>query len=203
MISMAELAVQMHANIDLTNEEEIQEYLHGFGRSGENFIGVRRRPARSIESAHLEIGPNGIVQPARKEFGLYITYGGTPHHSRHVFGYWHINDVDEIVFTIPGKTPDDDATNILLMRAPKPGEQELFAWYCLACATLLHAVVFDSGNLNGGFPALARAESHAVRTFNSEPALRVCQCCGTEHPLAYRFWPAANTPEEEAARALW
>ena len=146
-----------------------------------------------------------MVSPDRSDYGMYVVSGGTPHHTTGMFGYWHINDVDEAYIRIPPASgdPADDMTLIIMQRKPRPGEQDMFAWYCKNCLELLYCEVFDSGNLNEGFPGLWRAEHEAIRRFNADPTLRVCRECGTQHPLAYRFWAASNTPEEEAARALW
>lgn len=200
MRSPAELALRMHETVDLHDERELRKFL-GFTPLGENLIGIRRRATRLMEEDSLEIGPKGIIVPRRDPFGLYIIYGGTPHHTRHLFGYWHINDVDEVYITVGGKSPDDEATRIILMRMPRPGERDMFAWYCEQCVTLLYCFVYDTGNL--GFEGFWRAENEAVRTFNSDRKLRICPNCGWEHPLGYRFMANKNTPEEEAARKLW
>jgi RNase P subunit RPR2 len=87
------------------------------------------------------------------------------------------------------------------MRWPKPCERDMFAWYCKECVTLLYCHVHETGT--HGFETFWPAENEAVRTFNTEPKLRRCRNCGTEHPLGYRFMAHKNSPEEEAARQLW
>ena len=200
MQSLAELALKMHTSVDLTDEHELRKFT-GFAPVGENLVGIRRRATKLMEEDALEIGPNGIVTPRHDPFGLYVVYGGTPHHTRHLFGYWHINDVDEVYLTIGGQSPDDEATRVIFMRNPRPGERDMFAWYCERCVTLLHCYVFDTGN--EGFQGIWRAEDEAVRTFNSDPKLRTCPTCGAEHPLGYRYMAHKNTPAEEAARLLF
>src|SRR5687768_5538574 len=160
MQSLAELAIRMHESVDLSDEHEMKKFL-GFAPVGENLIGVRRRATKLMEEDSLEIGPKGIVRPRRDPFGLYIIYGGTPHHTRHLFGYWHINDVDEVYLTVGGKSPDDEATRIILMRNPRPGERDMFAWYCERCVTLLYGFVYETGNR--GFPGFWRAEDEIGR----------------------------------------
>lgn len=203
--ALAEFAQKMHENIDLNDETEVQKFMQGFQRRGENFIGIRRHTGGSIGdgSGGQEIGPKGIVAPKRAEFGMHIIYAGTPHHSKHTFGYWHINDVDEVYFRMPAKEAGGPAQLTILMRHPMPGERDMFAWYCQTCVNLLHAEVFQSGDLGLGFQGLWRAESEAVASFNKDPKLRQCGNCGAEHPLAYRFWKPHNNEQEEAARALW
>ncbi|MBV9325286.1 MAG: hypothetical protein JO352_16060 [Chloroflexi bacterium] len=200
MQSLAELALKMHESVDLTDEREVKKFI-GFTQVGENLIGVRRRATRLMEEDALEIGPGGIVTPRRDPFGLYIIYGGTPHHTCNLFGYWHINDVDEVYITVGGKNPDDEATRLILMRYPKSGERDMFAWYCRECVALLHCFVHETGSL--GFETFWKAESEAVRIFNSDATLRRCKNCGAEHPLGYRFMANKNSVEEEAARRIW
>jgi hypothetical protein len=200
MQSLAELALKMHESVDLADERELRKFL-GFAPVGENLVGVRRRATKLMEEDSFEIGPQGIIAPRRDSFGLYVILGGTPHHTRHLFGYWHINDVDEVYITVGGKAPEDEATRIIFMRNPRTGERDMFAWYCERCVTLLYCSVYATGDL--GFPGFWRAEDEAVRTFNSDPQLRTCPTCGVEHPLGYRYMANKNTPEEETARALF
>lgn len=200
MQSLAELALKMHESVDLTDEREVKKFM-GFTPVGENLIGVRRRATKLMEDDALEIGPSGIVSPRRDPFGLYIIYSGTPHHTCNLFGYWHINDVDEVYLTVGGKNPDDEATRLILMRYPKPGERDMFAWYCRECVTLLYCFVHDTGTL--GFETFWRAESEAVHVFNSNATLRRCKNCDSEHPLGYRFMANKNSAAEEAARTMW
>jgi hypothetical protein len=200
MQSLAELALKMHESVDLADEREVRKFL-GFAPVGENLVGVRRRATKLMEEDSFEIGPQGIIAPRRDPFGLYVILGGTPHHTRHLFGYWHINDVDEVYITVGGKAPEDEATRIIFMRNPRPGERDMFAWYCERCVTLLYCSVYATGDL--GFHGFWRAEDEAVRTFNSDPKLRTCPTCGAEHPLGYRYMANKNTPEEETARPLF
>jgi hypothetical protein len=200
MLTPAELALRMHESIDLRDERELRKFI-GFTPVGENFLGVRRRATKLMEEDAYEIGPNGIVAPRRDPFGIYIVYGGTPHHTRGLFGYWHINDVDEVYITIGGASPEDEATRLIFMRQPRSGERDMFAWYCEQCVTLLYCSVYPTGDL--GFQGFWRAEDEAVRTFNSDPKLRTCPNCGAEHPLGYRYMANKNTPAEEAARGLF
>jgi hypothetical protein len=200
MRSLADLALRMHESVDLNSERDLRKYL-GFTPVGENLVGIRRRATKLMEEDSLEIGPQGIVTPRRDPYGMYVILSGTPHHTRHLFGYWHINDVDEVMITIGGMTPEDEATRILLMRNPRPGERDMFAWYCERCVTLLHCFVYDTGNL--GFQGFWRAEDEAVKTFNNTRQLRICPTCGAEHPLGFRYMANKNTAEEEAARLLF
>jgi hypothetical protein len=205
---IAALAAKMHESVDLSDPKEVEKFNgFGFGSVGDTYIALRQSPTAELlerSNGTLEIGPKGMVVPPRDDFGLHVVYSGTPHHTRHLFGYWHINDVDEAYVKIPGSGPEELGTLCIFMRHPRPGERDMFAWYCEECVTLLFCHVFDSGNTRpGDFIAVIQAEDEAIRTFNSDRSLRICKECGTEHPLAYRFWEPNNSAEEEAARALW
>ena len=198
--SLAELALRMHEKIDFTDPKSVKKYI-GFTPMGENLVGIRQRSTQQMEDDTLELGPNGIQQVKKDRLGAYVIFGGTPHHTRGIFGYWHINDVDEIYITMGGEQPEDPATRLLIMRYPRPGERDMFAWYCEQCLALMHCAVQETGRL--GFETFWRAESEAVREFNASPTLRLCRNCGWQHPLGYRFMANKNTPEEEAARQNW
>jgi len=43
---------------------------------------------------------------------------------------------EKIDFTIDGEYPEDPATRLLIMRYPRPGERDTFAWYCQQCCAL-------------------------------------------------------------------
>ncbi len=198
--SLVELAMQMHRSVDMTDEHDVKKFL-GFTPVGENLVGIRRRPLKLMQEDSLEIGPRGIVRPPRAPLGLYVIFGGTPHHTQHLFGYWHINDVDELYITAGSGSPEEDATRILLMRYPRPGERDMFAWYCQQCVTLLYCFVYQTGR--DGFEGFWRAEREAVKLFNGDPKLRICPNCSWQHPLGYGFMSHKDTPEEAAARAGW
>jgi hypothetical protein len=202
MKDLAELAQKMHENIDMTDPEDLKKYLTGFQVLGENFIGIRKRKLSDPTAKTYQIGPKGVIESRQEMAGMHVIYGGTPHHTRGTFGYWHINDVDEIYFRMPS-VEQDEITVCILMRVPKPGERDMFAWYCRECSTLLHCFVYPSGDKNEGIQGIWRAEAAAVAEFNGDPRLRRCIECGAEHPLGYRFWAPLNSPEEEAARAVW
>ncbi|MBV9099801.1 MAG: hypothetical protein JOZ46_12065 [Candidatus Dormibacteraeota bacterium] len=205
--SPVELARKASETIDFSDEKEVQKFVgFGFGTLGENYIGIRRWPEDQMMfygSNSLTITPKGLLTPREHQYGLHVIYSGTPHHTRHLFGYWHINDVDEAYIRVPPTEPGGEATLVIVMRYPRPGERDMFAYYCENCLTLVQCYVYDSGNLDQGFIGVLQFEDHVVKTFNSDPALRTCKECGTVHPLAYRFWEPHNTPDEEEARSLW
>jgi len=198
--SLVDLALRMHESVNFLDPKDVKKYV-GFTPLGENIVGIRQRSTAHMEDDTLEFGPNGIQQVHKDRLGLYVVFGGTPHHTRHIYGYWHINDVDEIYVTIGGETPDSPASRLLIMRNPRPGERDMFAWYCEQCFAMIHCVVHQTGNL--GFETFWKAEDAAVREFNADPKLRQCRNCGWVHPLSYHFMDHKNTPEEAAAKAAW
>ncbi len=68
-----------------------------------------------------------------------MTTGGTPApRSRYNFGFWHINDLDELYLTLPSPRPGDPAYMIVIMQHPDGTEGECFAEYCeVVCLTLM------------------------------------------------------------------
>jgi len=205
---VADMAKRMHEYVDLTDMDAIEKFNGtGFNLIGENYYSVRPVPPAwlaQVAEDVLEIGPKGIVS-CPTETIMQVTFGGTPHHVRHQFGYWHINDVDEVMLWQYGKTPEDQATVFLMMRAPRPGERDMFAWYCEKCLNLLYCSVYDSGNkVDDGWDGVMAAERVAIDIFNNDQDLRICKECGAEHPLGYSSdWDLDAAPEEVEARWAW
>lgn len=199
----AELAVRMHDTIDFRNEQSVSRYTSGLRATGEYFIAVQFQPMEEWSRMTWEIGPEGKIQVPQDRRSLHIIYSGTPHRTEHSFGYWHLYDADEAYFRSFGDTGQDLGTTAIVMRQPRAGDRDIFAWYCMSCLALLHAHVYRSGELRLGIPGFYDAEDAAVREFNADPELRRCKGCGTEHPLGYRASSEKNSPAEEAARATW
>lgn len=206
---LAELAYQMHTSLDLTDHEEVEKFNGlGFKRIAGHYMAIHRLPMFMWTSNDtVELGPKGIVPWGgdKTKPGLHITYGGTPHHVPHGYGYWHINDVDEIYLWAPAPSPNEFMTLVIVERDRLPGERDMFAWYCQQCQNLLYCYVYESGdNAHLGFEGSVSAELKAVRTFNGDRELRLCNECGAEHPLAYRLIGLpADTQAEEQARFVW
>src|ERR1700719_2668024 len=79
---------------------------------GHNIYGLRKRlitagaiddPRKGDISRHFVLGPHGLEEGGNHALDLRITAAGTPHHVSHNFGYWHINDKDELYLPIPGE----------------------------------------------------------------------------------------------------
>jgi hypothetical protein len=176
---------------------------------GQNNMGIRRRVVsthavddpKKGASVHLEIGPQGILQLERHPFELVVTTAGTPHHVTHNFGYWHINDMDEISFAVPAEQPGELGHTFIIQGTARGKECDRFAWYCAQCVTLMYEVVFNTGEI--GMEGFWRAERAAVNAYNADPALRRCPECGAENPLAYCWNPSKDNELERQARAFW
>ena len=132
---------------------------------------------------------------------IHVTTAGTPHTVSHNFGYWHINDKDEIYLPIPGTGEGEDGYFLLIMSHPREGETDRFAWYCSECLTMMHEYVYETGTL--GFSGFWKAEDEAVRGYNADVANRTCPECSHVNPMGYCWNKAKDTEEEGAARKLW
>jgi hypothetical protein len=190
-------------------EAKVAAKFSSFREAGQNIFGIRRRAIGRTEVidlakgkfASLQIGPTGVIGEPRTPLHMHITSAGTPHRIPHSLGYWHINDMDELYFPVPGVGADELGYFIVIMQTPKGNEGESFAWYCERCVTLVHEVYYRSGAL--GLKEFWRAEDNAVREFNSDVRHRTCPECGHVNPLAYTWNVAKDTDEQRAARALW
>lgn len=198
---------------DFMNDRVIKK-LQGFQQIGDNIYGIRAISNSTHESVgqaktamelardrkNFEIGPKGIVQVQRKPYVAHITCAGTPHHTQFLFGYWHINDKDEVIIPIPGMNGDADHI-IIIMGRPNGDETDRAAWYCEKCTNLLHM----SERLTGreGFAGFWRWEFEAVRDYNSDIRNRTCWNCGHVNPLGYTAFHSQDTPETREARRQW
>jgi hypothetical protein len=189
-------------------EAKVAAKFSTFREAGQNIFGIRRRTIARAEVIDLkkgkfeslQIGPTGIIGEPRTPMHLHITAAGTPHRIPHSLGYWHINDMDELYFPVPGEG-DGLGYFIVIMQTPRGNEGESFAWYCERCVTLIHEIHYRSGIM--GLKEFWRAEDNAVRDFNSDPRHRTCPECGYVNPLGYTWNVAKDTDEQRAARALW
>ncbi|NNE37084.1 MAG: hypothetical protein HKN08_02170, partial [Gammaproteobacteria bacterium] len=115
---------------------------------------------------------------------------------QHVFGYWHINDKDEIIIPLP-PISEKPALVLILMGYPGDGETDRFAWYCEQCVTLLF--MRESTDFN----TFWAAEKEAVREYNSNPQNQICPTCGHKNHLGYSAIQVADSPGEREARFQW
>jgi hypothetical protein len=189
-------------------DEKIIGKFGGFKTASGNILGLRRRivdrnmiydEQMGPSGETFELGPNGIQAMRFKPLELHITTAGTPHRVPHGFGYWHINDLDEVYLAIPAPEGETRGHFIIVMQKPAGKEGESFAWYCEECVTLISESHFDHGRL--GLNEFWRAEAAAVAGYNETE--RRCPECGHVNPLAYSWNPVKDTPAIAAARLHW
>lgn len=195
-------------------EKVIQKYA-GFKAVGENVIGARSislDTASEVEGTkgafnlvktrrNFEIGPDGIIEVGREPLGIHVTAAGTPHRAEFIFGYWHINDKEEIIITLPPPAPDLPSYLVIVMGYPDEGETDRMAWYCEECTSLVHMAELDTGS--AGFSAFWRWERDAVSVYNGDVKNRTCPECGHVNTLGYCAFPSRDTPEERQSRLIW
>jgi len=127
-------------------DDTVVRSFFAFKDVGDNVVGIRMIEretvaeygqkampiALPVNRKNYEIGPDGLVEVPRIPFSAHVTRAGTPHRTTHAFGYWHINDKDEIIVPLPpeGERP---ARIIIIMGKPRDGEADRFAWYDPQC----------------------------------------------------------------------
>ena len=182
-----------------------------FRTVGQNIYGIRRRsiseeggvidPRKGKLSGALEIGPQGVIHVRHDPMCMHITTAGTPHRVAHSFGYWHINDMDEIYLPLPNPEGDPLGHYLVIMQTPSGEEGDSYAWYCEQCTTMLFERRHRTGQF--GMQGLFKCSELAVREYNADPKLRTCPECGYLNPMGYCWNSAKDTPDERAARAIW
>jgi hypothetical protein len=150
---------------------------------------------------NFEIGPEGIVQVGRDPMCMHVTCAGTPHRTEFLFGYWHINDRDEIILPLPPAASAQPAHLLIVMGLPKKNETDRIGWYCLECANLLFIRELVTGE--SGFSKFWQFERAVVSEFNSDEAHHTCKQCGHVNPLGYCAFPNLDTEAERASRMQW
>ena len=176
---------------------------------GSNIMGIRRRKVTLQEVVDPRKGhfnsvtltPDGALSKQHRGLKMHITPGGVPHRVEHSFGFWHINDMDELYLPIPPRKGEELGHFIVVMQKPIGNEGESLAQYCQVCFTMLFEYYFAHGKL--GFSEFYHAETEAVRSYNADPKQRVCPECGHHNPLAYCSNPVKDSPEQAEARQLW
>jgi hypothetical protein len=191
-------------------QEKVLAHFSTFKAVGQNIYGIRRRyvgaagivdPQKGAISRHFEIGPQGKIEVLKQPLEISVTTSGTPHHVTHNFGYWHVNDMDELYLRLPGETPDALGYSLVIMGNPSGDECDRFAWYCERCLTILFERVCETGRL--GFDVFWKSERQAVTDYNRDVANRTCPECGFINPRGYCWAVSKDNPEEREARAVW
>jgi hypothetical protein len=200
---------------DFLAERVLPKFM-GFRPVGDNVYGIRQllhETPKAVEvqkgtgpviavphRRHFEIGPKGKIAIKRTPLVAHMTMAGTPHHTEFVYGYWHINDMDEISIDLP-PTPDQPGYVLLIQGRPRNNEADRIAWYCENCTGLVHMSELVTGNL--GFKDFWSWERAAVHGYNADPKLRTCRECGHVNSLGYCGFSTNDTPEERESRLKW
>jgi hypothetical protein len=200
---------------DFLAEKVLPKFL-GFRPVGDNVYGIRQillETPKTVEDQkgtgpviavphrrHFEIGPKGMVTIKRTPLVAHMTMAGTPHHTEFVYGYWHINDMDEISIDLP-PTATQPGYVLLIQGHPTGKESDRIAWYCEKCTSLVHMSELVTGSR--GFKDFWHWERAAVKGYNSDPKLRTCWECGHVNPVGYVAFAQNDTPEERESRLKW
>jgi hypothetical protein len=187
--------------MDLMSDESKLRY-RSFYPCGDMLIGLRyHEPNPSRQGfkmgRQLKIIDGKIVSEPRSD--VQFVQPLVPHHAEHVYGFWHINDQQEMTMNL--KLDNDRKLTVLIEGFPHAGRKDRFAWYCLNCVNPLFMTEVETGSVGlGGYYA---AQEDAFIEFNSDEKLRTCGECGTVHPVAYSIFPWKDNAQEKAARQLW
>ena len=187
--------------MDLMTEESKLRY-RSFYPCGDMLIGLRYaeprpdgkgfKPGRS-----LKIMNGKIVSEPRQD--VQFTPPLVPHHAEHVYGFWHINDQQEMVMNL--KLGDDRRLTVLIEGYPERGRIDRFAWFCLECLNPLYMAEVETAKV--GLAGYYAVQEDAFEIFNNDEKLRTCDSCSAVHPVAYSIFPWNDNEEERNARALW
>ena len=210
-LTVAESIDKLLGDWDLLEDRVIKK-LSAFKELNDQVIGIRRRlfendsvidPVKGKLPESLELTPSGIVATKYEMLTLNMTVGGTPHRVPNSFGYWHINDADEMYLTLPPPAPGGDAYFLVIMGLldASSNSGESWAQYCQLCLTMLHERYYKNSQF--GLEGHYKANLAAIREYNGDVRLRTCPECGHVNPLAYAWNTVKDTPEEAAARKQW
>ena len=121
-----------------------------------------------------------IVQPGK---AIGYVPAGASHHLTQDYGWWHVNDADEIYIPVP---LTNGVLAFVILESTFVDRWDKFQWYCLNCFTFLHERKVNTGRV--GMEGYWEAEAAAVSGFNADLERRTCPNCKTLHPEAYSFW---------------
>jgi hypothetical protein len=187
--------------MDLMTDESKLRY-RSFYPCGDMLIGLRYHepnPGRQgfKVGRTLKIIDKKIVAEPRCD--VQFTPPLVPHHSEHVYGFWHINDQQEMAMSL--KLDNERRLTVLVEGFPARGRLDRFAWFCLKCLNPLYMTQVETAKVGlGGYYAV---QEDAFAVFNSDEKVRTCAECGAIHPKAYSIFPWKDTPDEKLARDEW
>lgn len=195
---------------DYLSERVVDRFI-GFRPEGDSIFGIRRivptveehgRPLDIVQNRrNFEIGPAGLIEVAREPLTVHVTAAGTPHHTEHLFGYWHINDKDEIILPLPPASADKPGHLLIIMGRPTANETDRIAWYCERCTSLVFLRELVSGEV--GFQRFWQWERAAVAEYNAAVANRTCPECGHINRHGYSAFSKWDDPHARQARSEW
>lgn len=193
-------------------EDKVIRHFSTFREHGDNVYGVRSRsispegvivdPRKGRVNNFYQLGPSGPEEVLRRPLTPFVVPSGNPHHIPHDFGYWHVNDMDELYVHIPNAGEGELGYSLVCMGNPGSGERDGFAWYCENCWNLLFMRDYATGD-DGLTSTIWKVERAAVEEYNSDPRNQYCGDCGHVNPLGYTWNPTKDTPEAAAARKAW
>jgi hypothetical protein len=187
--------------MDLMTDESKLRY-RSFYPCGDMLIGLRYHEPNPDRQGFkigrtLKIVDGKIVAEPRCD--VQFTPPLVPHHSEHVYGFWHINDQQEMAMSL--KLDNDRRLTVLVEGFPARGRLDRFAWFCLKCLNPLYMTQVETARVGlGGYYA---AQEDAFEVFNNDEKVRTCSECGTVHPKAYSIFPWKDKPDEKLARNEW
>ncbi len=169
-------------------EDWTKEKYRGFlPLGGGHIMGLRYFPPEFKDSGMVSLMIDERVQTLpmpRPGESMSLVKAGWPHHSPGVFGYWHINDEDEIY--LPLTLANGAWLLILLEGGPRGARWDRFVQYCRKCSHKLYEKAVKTGDV--GIAGFWKAEEDGVNEFNGDLALRTCRNCGDVHPLGYQYF---------------
>jgi hypothetical protein len=185
--------------VDLLSDDAPLRY-RSFFPVGEMLIGLRfhdNDPSRmGMRTGNtLKIIDGRIAVEPRRH--MMFTPPLVPHRSEHIYGFWHINDEQELAMNLT--LSETRRVTVLIEGFPKRGRRDRFAWFCTSCLNPLFMREVETGRV--GLPGFYAVEEDAFETFNNDVTLRTCRICGTVHPHAYSIFNWNDTEEQKAARA--
>lgn len=187
--------------MDLMGDESKLRY-RSFYPCGDMLIGLRYHEPNPDRKGFkmgrsLKIVDNKIVAEPRCD--VQFTPPLVPHHSEHVYGFWHINDQQEMAISL--KLDNERRLTVLVEGFPARGRLDRFAWFCLNCVNPLYMTQVETAKV--GLAGYYAVQEDAFEVFNGDEKVRTCSSCGTIHPKAYSIFPWKDTPDEKLARDLW
>lgn len=196
---------------DYLSERVVSRFLGEFRPEGDSVFGVRhivptlgdrQRGLDLVQTRrNFEIGPAGRIEVARDPLTVHVTASGTPHRTEHAFGYWHINDKDEIILPLPAVSPDKPAHLLIIMGRPTGKECDRIGWYCEQCTSLVFMRELVSGEV--GFEHFWPWEHATVAEYNSSVENRTCPECGHVNRHGYTGFSTDDDEVMRAARKEW